>query len=71
MLSKDQVIALAACPICCAFRGEQCTFIRADDPWGRRTYAKQSHTARITIAKDHHEKTAENDLNRIANSLRL
>lgn len=55
-LSKQQIIAIAACPTCCAMRGEQCTFSRCDDPNLLRTVAKQSHLERIKLAR---KKSAE------------
>jgi len=50
-LSKLDVIAIAACPICCAYRGEVCTFARCDDPLGKRAFAKQSHRERVILAR--------------------
>jgi hypothetical protein len=50
-LSKPQIIAIAACPTCCAMRGEPCTFSRCDDPNLLRTVAKQSHLERIKSAR--------------------
>lgn len=52
MLSKDQIISLAACPVCCAMRGEPCTFARQDDPYGRRRAARQSHLDRMNLARE-------------------
>jgi len=51
MISKPEIIALAACPVCCAMRGEQCTFARIDDPHGLRYAARQSHLPRMTLAR--------------------
>ena len=51
MLSKPDIIRLAACPTCGAFRREQCTFSRVEDPENRRFYAKQSHVARNILAR--------------------
>lgn len=50
-LSKLEIIALAACHDCCAMIGEACTFARCDDPHLLRTVAKQSHLARIQLAR--------------------
>ncbi len=50
-LSKPEIIAIAACPTCCAMRGEQCTFSREDDPHLHRTVAKQSHLTRMQQAR--------------------
>lgn len=50
-LSKPDIIRLAACHTCCASRGEPCTFARCDDPKLLRTVAKQSHLARIQLAR--------------------
>jgi hypothetical protein len=50
-LSKPQIINTAACPTCCAYKGEQCKFSSGDDPHLLRTVAKQSHLARLTLAR--------------------
>lgn len=51
-LTRPEIVRIAACPTCCAYRGTSCTFARIDDPHGRRTYAGQSHAARAILARD-------------------
>ena len=50
-ISKPEIIALAACPVCCAMRGERCTFPRSEDPHGHRYAAYQSHLPRMQKAR--------------------
>jgi len=69
-LSRDEIIAKAACPTCCAYRGEPCSFARVEDPNGRRTYAKQSHIARTMLAKEI-ENRDKKSLEELALSIRL
>lgn len=50
-LSKPDIMRIAACPVCCAMRGEQCTFSSRDDPYLLRTAAGQSHYPRKQLAE--------------------
>lgn len=54
-LSRPLIIQLAACPKCCAMRGELCTFAPCDDPERKREAAGQSHRARGKLARKHYE----------------
>jgi hypothetical protein len=69
-LSRPEIIKTAACPTCCAYRGEPCTFSRGEDPHGRRMYAGQSHTARKFLA-DKIVESAKIDIKGLASQLRL
>jgi len=50
-LTNIDIIALAACPFCAAYRGDPCTWHRAGDPDGQKRVAKESHVARIELAR--------------------
>ena len=70
MISKPAIITTAACPTCCAFIGEPCTFTRVEDPYGRRMGARQSHVARISLARDRAKKPAH-DVQKMIASLKI
>lgn len=57
-MSYDDIINLAACPTCCAFRREPCTFARVEDPSGVRRSRRQSHDARVILSRKHFEASA-------------
>jgi len=57
MISKPEIIALAACSACGAMRGEPCTFIRA-----ARAVAGQSHFPRVTLARKIHAENRQKAL---------
>lgn len=66
-LSKLEIIASAACHTCCARIGEPCTFTASDDPKLLRAVAKQSHLARIQLARKRHaEEISQNPLDSIS-----
>ena len=50
-MNSDDIVRLAACPVCAAFRKERCTFNRMEDPEMLRTTARQSHDARVILAR--------------------
>lgn len=50
-ISNFDVIDAAACPRCCAFRKEPCSFNREEDPEGIRRFRKASHDERVILAK--------------------
>lgn len=53
---RDQIITLASCHTCGAYRGMPCTFNRTEDPSGDRTRARKSHDARTILAKEKWQK---------------
>lgn len=50
-MTNQEIINLAACHVCCAMRGEPCTFPRPADPSGKKRAAKASHADRIKRAQ--------------------
>ena len=52
--SNETTIRTAACPVCCAYRGEPCSFARCEDPNRQRTYARKSHDERTAKSKAAH-----------------
>lgn len=54
-MSYDDIIRLAACPTCAAYRKEPCSFVRCEDPQGVRRLRRQSHDARVIIARKQFE----------------
>lgn len=58
-ISNPEVIQLAACPVCCAFRKEPCTFNRTEDPEGHRRFTRASHDARVILAKKNAEEALD------------
>ena len=49
--SNETTIRTAACPVCCAYRGEPCSFARCEDKTGERAGARKSHDQRTANAK--------------------
>ena len=73
MISKPEIIKLAACHKCAARPGHPCIFTREEDPRGLRANAMQSHLDRIKRARkiQNETKKSENKVKKLIDTIKL